>query len=46
MSRQAPEWPFSGMVQYWASKSSGHNVLRYWSTETGDINEVRLGPVT
>ena len=34
------------MVQYWASKATGHNVLRYWSTGTGEINEVRLGPLT
>ena len=46
VSRQAPEWPFRGIVQYWVSKNSGHNVLRYWSTETGEINEVRLGPLT
>ena len=46
VSRQAPEWPFRGVVQYWASKATGHNVLRYWSTGTGEINEVRLGPLT
>lgn len=46
VSRQAPEWPFRGMVQYWANKNSGHNVLRCWSTEIGEINEVRLGPLS
>ena len=45
-SGQAPEWPFRGIVHNVYSESDGHPVLRYWSTATGEVSDVRLGPQT
>ena len=44
----APEWPFRGIVSYrhdaYESDVSGEPVLEYWSTHTGLVVRVRVGP--
>ena len=39
----APVWPFRGIVAH--GVVDGDNVLEYWSSETGEVSRVRLGPV-
>lgn len=43
---QGPDWPFRGIVRNVYSEPDGHPVLRFWSTETGQVRDVRLGPQT